>query len=308
MGCCPREEALCVRVSSGKHAVTVLLCRSVGRETNMAPGQEALYALQWNVPRSELSMAAQLEYDRLRPAWERGEVRPAAGELEAARLAWEQDPARLAGEQDAPRQAGELEGAWPSWERKRAERLAARGTGLAWGHTVDRSGTIHTFRFQRGALLIGAIMALAFAAAFFALAVAGPLSGWSPDVGVSKGDEIWMIGAGILCSWLTIRLLRVAVQISAGKMTIRSYFFTRTVNVGEIRAITLRSKSMGQAGNHWIPRVDLTDGRSIWISNFDCGHANRPPRPYLAASFDEFRGILGVGADGTGQPETHQRA
>ena len=55
----------------------------------MIPEQEALYALHWNVPRSELSMAAQLEYDRLRPAWERGETRPAAGELEAARLAWE---------------------------------------------------------------------------------------------------------------------------------------------------------------------------------------------------------------------------
>jgi DivIVA domain-containing protein len=55
----------------------------------MAPEQEALYALHWNVPRGELSIAAQLEYDRLRPAWERGETRPAAGELEAARLAWE---------------------------------------------------------------------------------------------------------------------------------------------------------------------------------------------------------------------------
>lgn len=38
----------------------------------MAPEQEALYALQWNVPRDELSMTAQLEYDRLMPAWERG--------------------------------------------------------------------------------------------------------------------------------------------------------------------------------------------------------------------------------------------
>ncbi len=55
----------------------------------MTPEEEALYALHWNVPRSELSMAAQLEYDRLRPAWERGEARPAAGQLEAARLAWE---------------------------------------------------------------------------------------------------------------------------------------------------------------------------------------------------------------------------
>ena len=55
----------------------------------MAPEQEALYALHWNVPRSELSMAAQFEYDRLRPAWELGETWPAAAELEAARRAWE---------------------------------------------------------------------------------------------------------------------------------------------------------------------------------------------------------------------------
>ncbi len=55
----------------------------------MTPEQEALYALNWNVPRSELPMAAQLEYDRLRPAWEQGEARPAAGQPEAARLAWE---------------------------------------------------------------------------------------------------------------------------------------------------------------------------------------------------------------------------
>jgi hypothetical protein len=243
-------------------------------------------------------MAAQLEYDRLMPAWERGEVRPAAGELEAARLAWEQDTAR---------QADERDGLLAVWERKRAEKLAARETGLAWGHRVDRSGTIHTFRFQRGLLIFGAVMVLAFAAAFFALAVAGPLSGWSPNVGMSKGNEIWAIGAGLLCLWLGIRLLRVAVEISAGKMTIRSYFRTRTVNVGEIRAISLQSKSTGSGGNQWIPRVDLTDGRSIWINNLECGPADRPPKSYLAASFDEIRGVLGVGADDTGQPETHQR-
>ena len=37
------------------------------------PEQEALYVVQCNVPRSELSLAAQLEYDRLRPPQERGE-------------------------------------------------------------------------------------------------------------------------------------------------------------------------------------------------------------------------------------------
>ena len=53
----------------------------------MTPEQEALYALQWNVPRSDLSMAGQLEYDRVGPAWARG-ARPAAGEVEAAPPAW----------------------------------------------------------------------------------------------------------------------------------------------------------------------------------------------------------------------------
>jgi len=267
----------------------------------MAPEQEALYALHWNVPRSELSVAAQLEYDELMPAWERGEVRPAAGELEAARLAWEQDAARRAEEQDAARQGWQGEGLWYVWERKRAEKLAARETGLAWGHTVNRPGTIHTFRYQRGLLLPGAVMALAFAAASFALTVAAPLSGWSPDTG-SKGDEFWEIVIIPLLLWLGIRLLRVAVVISAGKMTIRSYFRTHTVNVGEIRAISLQPKHTDVL-SHWTPRVDLTDGRSIWINNFEGGRADQPPKPYMAASFDELREVLGVGADDTGQQE-----
>ena len=41
----------------------------------LTPDQEALYAAQWNVPRSELSLAAQLEYDRFRPPQE-GEEEP----------------------------------------------------------------------------------------------------------------------------------------------------------------------------------------------------------------------------------------
>ena len=37
------------------------------------------------VPRSELSMAAQLEYDELKPAWERGELRVAV-EISAGKM------------------------------------------------------------------------------------------------------------------------------------------------------------------------------------------------------------------------------
>jgi hypothetical protein len=48
-------------------------------KTKMTPEQEILYALQWNVSRSELFMAAQLEYDRLRPAWDGGRPGPLPG-------------------------------------------------------------------------------------------------------------------------------------------------------------------------------------------------------------------------------------
>jgi hypothetical protein len=42
--------------------------------TKLTPEQEALYALDRNLQRSDLSMAAQLEYDRLKPAWDREEI------------------------------------------------------------------------------------------------------------------------------------------------------------------------------------------------------------------------------------------
>ena len=40
--------------------------------TEVTPELQALYALVRDLPRSDLPMAVQLEYDRLRPAWERG--------------------------------------------------------------------------------------------------------------------------------------------------------------------------------------------------------------------------------------------
>jgi hypothetical protein len=44
------------------------------------PEQEALYALQWDLPRSDLSMAVQVEYDRLKADRERSGIMPAAAE------------------------------------------------------------------------------------------------------------------------------------------------------------------------------------------------------------------------------------
>ena len=168
-----------------------------------------------------------------------------------------------------------------------------RDASLASRHAVDPSGTTHTFRFHRGLHLTGGILALAIGAACLALAVAFPLSGWSPDIG-SKGDEIWIIGSALLCIWFGIRLFRVGVKVSGEKLTIRSYLRSHTVSAGEISAITLQSKPMNpQDPNHWIPRIDLTDGSSFWITNFDCGPAGQPPKAELAATVRRGPGASG---------------
>jgi DivIVA domain-containing protein len=70
--------------------------------TGMSPEDQAWYALDQNLPRGDLSMAAQLEYDRLRPAWEREEARPG----------WDPEAARLAWEREHPPEAHERRGSW----------------------------------------------------------------------------------------------------------------------------------------------------------------------------------------------------
>jgi hypothetical protein len=224
------------------------------------PEQEALSALGGNRPRSDLSPAAQLEYDRLKPAWE----------------------------QDAARRAHEPELAA---QRKRE-------AGLARRHRVDQSGTTHTFRFLWvlhrvagiGFVVLG-ICSLGAVAVPVLVTVQGPVV------------VLWVvfIGAGVFLIFMGISLARAGVQITDGKMTIRNYGFTHTVDASEIRAITLRERSLGQSRYHWLARVELTDGNGIWIVNFDCGPSLARPNPNLVATVDEVRALLGVRADDTGR-------
>jgi hypothetical protein len=109
-------------------------------------------------------------------------------------------------------------------------------------------------------------------------------------------------------TWLGIRQFRVGVQIRGGKLTIRGGLGTRTVNVSEIRAITLQSEDNLRVRHSWVPRVDLTNGKSVWIHNLDCRRADRPPDPDLAASLDEFRVLLGVSADDADRPSSGRDA
>jgi hypothetical protein len=174
-----------------------------------------------------------------------------------------------------------------------------RDSSLALRHTVDRSGTTHTFCFHRGRHLIAGIVCVVFGAAFLAMEVADPR-------GRGAWRDVVLVIFGLALVWMGIRQFRVGVQISGAKLTIRNDYRTRTVVASEIRAITLEPYAFGEVAKCWVPRVELTDGSSVWIDNFDCGPARRPPRPELAATVDEVRMLLWVRADDVSTPESRQ--
>jgi hypothetical protein len=175
-------------------------------------------------------------------------------------------------------------------------------------HTVNRSGTTHTFYSMAGFhLFLGITVAVIGAGLLVgeAAALANPSSKWAQG-GNSTWDYIGGAGLGVLLVWIGIRLLRVAVRISSEKITIRGYFVTRTVNASDIRAITLQPKDNGEGRLRWIPEVELTSGKSFSINSFDCGPARKPPKPELAATIEDIRALLGVEADDLSTPESDQ--
>jgi hypothetical protein len=126
------------------------------------------------------------------------------------------------------------------------------------------------------------------------VALAAPLSGWSPSVGVNKETEVLAVGAGVLLLWLGIRILLAGVQVTGQRLTIRNSLRTRTVNASDIRFITLQQKRDNQGGGSWTPRVDLMDGTSIWITGLGCGGIFGPPDPERVEAVDEVRKLLGI--------------
>jgi hypothetical protein len=144
-------------------------------------------------------------------------------------------------------------------------------------------------------LVILGISCAAFGAAFLSGAVAFPIIAWSQT---DAWTEILSVIGAVLFLWMAIRSFRVGVQVSGQKLTIRNEFRTYVIPASSIRAITLKPHSRGQElFDHWMPRVELTRGRGVWIENFDCGRASRPPKPKLAAIVEEVRALLGVGTD-----------
>ena len=264
-----------MRAGNDKTAANNVAVRNASCEgavmTEVTPEQQALYALARGFHRNGLSLAAQLEYDRLRPAWERGEFTDwvPSSSLEQALRGQVLD----AGEQH---------------------------TSNAIRHTVDPSGTTHTFRLHRGRNRVLGIICLAIAACFpvglGAQVAAGQLTAW---------DVILFIGCALFFGWGGICAFRKGVHVSAGKLAIGNELGTRTFNASEIRAITLEPKAVSEVATHWVARVELTNGRKIWVEAFDGGPARRPPRPEIAGIVDEVRALLGIRADDISAPESH---
>jgi hypothetical protein len=144
---------------------------------------------------------------------------------------------------------------------------------------------------------------LAIGAFFFVWPIVGLFT-----PGFYKGSSAWETvgtllmgcGVGLVCAWVGIRQFRNGAQVSGQKLTIRNQLRTYTVNAADIRAITLQPKSEPN-NTYWVARVELT-ANSIWIDNFDCGPARKPPKPDRAATVEAVRALLGVRADDIRQP------
>jgi hypothetical protein len=96
--------------------------------------------------------------------------------------------------------------------------------------------------------------------------------------------------------WLT-RLSRSGVRVSAGNVTVRNMWRTRTIATHEIRDIILEAKDVPVEGGRrpfWYPRIWLTNGDSIWVQGLECGTALHPPEPSRVAALDELRALVGL--------------
>lgn len=239
--------------------------------TEVTPEQRALYALARDLPRGDLPISAQLEYDRLKPAWERGELPD-----------WV-----------PPREVG-----LALLRQGHGARQAARVNGVP--HTVDRSGTTRTYRFFNGWQIIGGVLCMALGAFFAVFPIYGLfIPGFYKGSSAGGTAGLLLLGCvlGLVGAWLGIRQFRIRAQISSQKLMIRNTFRTYAIDASSIRAITVKYHSSGEGTAHWSPWVELTSGRGVWIDGIDCGNAGKPPRPARVAVVEEIQALLGVEGD-----------
>ena len=155
-----------------------------------------------------------------------------------------------------------------------------------------------TFRSHPGQHVFVGVLSAALAALLLGFPVEGLFTpgfykGYS--AGQIAGVLLFGCGLGLVFAWLGIRQFRNGIQVSDQKLTIRNELRTYTVAAADIRAITLQPKSVGEGGTRWVPRVELTAGKKMWIDNLECGPASKPPEPGRAAVVAEIRALLGLG-------------
>ena len=178
-----------------------------------------------------------------------------------------------------------------------------RPSSLAYLHTVNRSGTTHTFRFaSRRSRVTLTVLCAAFGTFFLVVPV---LDLFDRRHGVGAGWVLASIGMWLFFVSAAYRMFRQGAQVRGGKLIIYRELRTRKVWASDIRAISLKPGYAydSYTPRPWKPRVELADGRRIWIEGLDCGPATKPPRPELAAAIEELRALLGIGADPETLPE-----
>jgi hypothetical protein len=163
----------------------------------------------------------------------------------------------------------------------------------ARGLRVNRAGTTYTFAHDRWAnMALAAIMVPSFALLCFILWIT---TGWPFGV-PGKVGLIGIIAVSVLLA--CFRTARKGVRVSAGRVSIRNDWRTRTVNIEEIRGITLEEKTIGTGdGQHisWVPRIRLASGKEIWLTGMSCGPTYDPPVAWRLASLDKFRSLIEAG-------------
>jgi hypothetical protein len=163
------------------------------------------------------------------------------------------------------------------------------------------SETTHQFRFHPYRQVILGVIIAALGAAILAAAVALGLFAFSQT---GLWWEIGFVVTGLFFVWGAICRFRMGVRVSGQKLIIGNELRTHIIDASDIRAITLRPKRISEVATHWKAWVELTSGSGVWIYNFDCGPANRPPRAESAAIVEEVRALLGIRGNALSRVET----
>ena len=185
------------------------------------------------------------------------------------------------------------------------EHETTRPSSLAYLHTVNRSGMTHTFRSTPGGSRVKVtVFCAAFGTIFLVLPV---LDLFDRRQGVGAGWVLGSIGLWLVFVFAAYRSYCQGAQVRGGKLIIHQELWTRKIWASDIRAITLKPGHAHSGGadtpRPWRPRVELADGRRIWIECLDCGPTTKPPQPERAAAVGELRTLLGIGADPETLPE-----